>query len=166
MKTNQKTGLKVNAKRMGAKMAIALGALMTMTVFQNCEAPKHGVDEGASTFDKQSFMAYPYSAAPEFYGDITLLKPASQSSNLAQFKFLGTVAYLANKNAAITYTVTVKSATGAAMCPTQTGTLAANSRVTLIEFDCVTTNQSKSALIEMTVASSGKSYKFTEAYAE
>lgn len=148
------------------KFLIATGTLVMITSFQNCSAPDHGGEVLLSGFDLKGFMEYPYTTKPEFFGDITLLKPTAQASNLASFKFLGNVTYLANRNAAISYTVTVKTLSGTVLCPTQTGSLAANSKITLIEFDCVTTNQSRDAKVDLVVVAAGKTQTFSEVYSE
>jgi hypothetical protein len=152
----------MSQRRITTAMAIVTTTLM-MGFFTNCSQGDHAANLSSNgKLTDEEFFDYKYASKPEFYGDLNLLKPADQVSNLAQFKVIGTVAYIANANVAIAYTVKISAKDGSVLCPTQTGTIPA--KTTYFEFDCVTVKQATTANIEFTVSTAGKSAVFRKTY--
>lgn len=153
-------------KKSGLNSIATIAAVtLMMGLFTNCSQGEHSTDSSSvGVLSDKDFFEYPYAAAPSFYGELSLLKPASQLSNLAQFKVVGTVRYIANAAVAINYTVKIKAPNGATLCPMQTGTIPANSNY--FEFDCVSSVQTKTAKVEFTVSASGKTQTFNKDYAD
>lgn len=143
---------------------IASVTLVTLT-FQNCGSSSHAPGESteSSKISDTDFFAYPYSAKPDFYADVTLLKPATQLSNLSQFTFFGTVRYVSS-SISTKYTVKVTTPAGTLICPTHSGTLAAGE--TSIQFNCASAVLSNIAKVEMKVTANGKSYTVRRDYIE
>jgi hypothetical protein len=137
---------------------MAAAALMT-AAFQNCGSPQH--EKASPSERKPDFFEYPFSAKPEFYGEIVLLKPAAALENLAEFTFFGAVTSTGEPEA-LSYEVRIKDAGGRALCPMQSGNLAKGE--TSIRFDCVTALNADEANVEIKVTSATKTAVFTKTY--
>jgi hypothetical protein len=134
-------------------------ALVLVSGFQNCaEYPADHADGNS----EQEFFNYPYKSAPKFYASIQLYKPSEAIPDLTQFRFIGTVAYVADGTAPISYEVKIRNADGVIICPTQTGTLAAG--VTSITFDCASAVPPDFLRAQLMVSANGESEIFQQAY--
>ena len=152
-------------KRNLATAVSIVAVTLMMGFFTNCSQGEHATDLASNGgLSNKDFFEYSYAAKPDFFGELSLLKPKAQLSNLAQFKIVGNVAYIANANTAINYTVKITAPNGAPLCPTQTGTIAA--KLTYFEIDCVSSVQAKTALAEFTVSAAGKTFTFKNEYAD
>lgn len=110
--------------------------------FQNCSNTGflHGRDlasEWSSALDP--FFAYYYQAPPTAYFDGVIVIPnnADPAARFSELGFIGSLSLADGSQQSLSYKLELRKNNGSRVCPQQTGSLGAQTR---IEFQCVTSN--------------------------
>lgn len=133
------------------KISLAVLAVFTTFLFQNCGSPQHeskvDLSSRLSAIDK---IVYPYTEKPTFYADLSILNAELESELLKKFRVILNLASTDKRVNTINFTIQVKDTDGRTVCPTQTGQLYMGR--SMFYFDCISPFATENLDIEVTAS--------------
>lgn len=121
------------------KWLLILALPTLLVVYQNCapgfeSAKSSGIDQSSGLSDTDFFM-YPYSAKPEFMGELGIEDIQSVDAQTNRLKIEGVVVNVDQNEVPVVYEVRWYGANGAEVCPALTAATSATR--TTISYDCL-----------------------------
>lgn len=143
---------------------IAASGALLLLAFQNCGSVGDSklLTKTTPGFVFETFFHYPYSDAPEVYGQVQLATGASTAS-FNDVQYIAVFGRSDGASAAYDYDIDIVNESGHPVCPGRTGTASTGS--TSVVDGCLSQVLSRSVRVTLKVMTGGKTYTFERTYA-